>query len=518
MEDSTSIIPEDLADGVVDDSSEHPETGDNTTIPTITVFNVCDDDDEHLHEDELDGGVWKGPPLQGDEDDLPYDPIEVCRCPLPHDAHCPEKYTNINGVDIPPARRPQEYPPNFSGPSTPMSSPAGSHNRRGSMKLVFPKLFHWRKLSDQRLKQVRNQIQRLSIHSATSTNVVGQLNPDYHHTDHHQTSSAISSTCPNTLTLNENYLGQKRLSVDSVGILKHNIETETKKQTRFKQLKFTRKAVSFSQRDNDIQYYDTWISEEDPELCVDGTTKDALKAEDDGEIEEELGGESHNAQQNQCPPTPLGMPQLSGKSLVPVFVFPGKRPTYAEEFKEHVLMLESLEITEDFCLMGNIRINMTKLRAINQQQEAKSKSITVKQRASVYAIYTFDSWKSYKETKAMVVNAVKHPALKKFDTHAMRFYIDCDDMDVGDTVEFSIWCADNRMTVKQGTKVTKKHRTAALSGTNKDLTTVIQKYRDDNEGNYYKAKCTKKLNPWAEKAARELKNFTPIVKSQKNYV
>ena len=181
-------------------------------------------------------------------------------------------------------------------------------------------------------------------------------------------------------------------------------------------------------------------------------------------------------------------------------------------------MLESLEITEDFCLMGNIRVNMTHLRSINQQQEAKNKSLTVKQKASVYALYTFDSWKNCKETKAMVVNAVKHPALKKFDTHAMRFWIDCDEMEIGDTVEFTIWCSDKRTTVKQGTKITRKHKQAITEEDNKDLTTVINKYRDDNDGNYYKARCTKKLNPWAEKAARELKNFTPIVKFQKNYV
>ena len=40
-----------------------------------------------------------------------------------------------------------------------------------------------------------------------------------------------------------------------------------------------------------------------------------------------------------------------------------------------------------------------------------------------------------------------------------RFYIDCDDMEVGDTVEFAVVCSDRRQTVKAGTKVTKKLRT-----------------------------------------------------------
>ena len=94
-----------------------------------------------------------------------------------------------------------------------------------------------------------------------------------------------------------------------------------------------------------------------------------------------------------------------------------------------------------------------------------------------------------------------------------RFYIDCDDMEVGDTVEFAVVCSDKRQTVKAGTKVTKKLRTGI--GHNDKLTTVIRKYRDDNEGQFYQAKCTRQLNAWAERAARELKNVTPIIKYKK---
>lgn len=495
-------------ESITSDNSSTEKSDNTRIIPQIT-FNVADEDEEFLHEDELDdGGVWKGPPEALTSDlDNEYD-IED-----PEGVHAPDKYANINGINIPLPPKPQVQDPHASSsPSTPTG--AHSHLRRGSMKLVFPKLFHWRKLTDnKRLIDARNKIQRLSIRSATSTNVSGQLDSTY--AEHHGNPNTLN---PCSLTLNENYLGDKRLSVDSVGILKHKVETaeqSRKHQSRnkaFKTLGLNRKAVSFSQRDNHVQYFDRCPDEFSMEQILAGEeATDGLEAE-------VATKRDKTDPQKMILQTPQGMPQLSGKSLVPVFVFPGKRPTYAEDFKDHVIMLESLEITEDFCLMGNIRVNMTHLRSINQQQEAKNKSLTVKQKASVYALYTFDSWKNCKETKAMVVNAVKHPALKKFDTHAMRFWIDCDEMEIGDTVEFTIWCSDKRTTVKQGTKITRKHKQAITEEDNKDLTTVINKYRDDNDGNYYKARCTKKLNPWAEKAARELKNFTPIVKFQKNYV
>ena len=477
----------------------------NPTVPEIT-FNVADEDEEFLHEDELDGGVWKGPPGSL-EDTLEHE----CDTEQGENVHTPDKYANINGINIP-LTKPTPDQHASSSPSTPTG--AYSHLRRGSMKLVFPKLFHWRKLTDnKRLIDARNKIQRLSIRSATSTNFVGQLDTTY--SEHHGIPNHVNA-CPATLTLNENYLGDKRLSVDSVGILKHKVETAEegrRHQSRnkaFKTLGLNRKAVSFSPRDNHVQYFDKCPAEFSMEQTIGSDATDAAD-------ELSISSSDQNDPEKTDLQTPKGMPQLSGKSLVPVFVFPGKRPTYQEDFKDHVLMLESLEITEDFCLMGNIRVNMTHLRSINQQQEAKNKTITVKQKASVYALYTFDSWKNCKETKAMVVNAVKHPALKKFDTHAMRFWIDCDEMEIGDTVEFTLWCSDRRSTVKQGTKITRKHK-LAITEDNKDLTTVINKYRDDNDGNFYKARCTKKLNPWAEKAARELKNFTPIVKFQKNYV
>ena len=71
---------------------------------------------------------------------------------------------------------------------------------------------------------------------------------------------------------------------------------------------------------------------------------------------------------------------------------------------------------------------------------------------------------------------------------AMRFYIDCDDLNVGDVLKFSIHCY--------------------ASTNNKPFLLDT----DDNNGKYYQVNCTPKLNVWAAKAAQELKNFAPIVK------
>ena len=88
----------------------------------------------------------------------------------------------------------------------------------------------------------------------------------------------------------------------------------------------------------------------------------------------------------------------------------------------------------------------------------------------------------------MIVKAQSHPALSHFVTKAMRFYIDCDDLTVGDVLKFSLHCY--------------------ASQNNKQYFLDS----DDNEGLCYQVNCTPKLNPWAAKAAQELKNYAPIVK------
>lgn len=144
------------------------------------------------------------------------------------------------------------------------------------------------------------------------------------------------------------------------------------------------------------------------------------------------------------------------------------------------MILESLDINEeDQCVMGNVRVNFSKL----QQVAANQKRVTV------VAKYTTDDWVTSHETKAMIVKAQPHPALSHFITRAMRFYIDCDDLNVGDVLKFSIMCY-----ASAGSK------TAFLLAT------------DDNDTQYYQVNCTPKLNVWAAKAAQELKNLAPIVK------
>ena len=65
---------------------------------------------------------------------------------------------------------------------------------------------------------------------------------------------------------------------------------------------------------------------------------------------------------------------VSDKSLVPLFVFNGKKPNYAQIFKKSTILLESLDISEeDMCLMGNVRVNFTKL----QQVAACQRRVTV---------------------------------------------------------------------------------------------------------------------------------------------
>jgi len=457
-------------------------------IPTLT-FTVCDEDDEHLQISDSDdsesgrkdddGRVsnfyndfhYESPEDDDDDDDDDQkngnnsDAITTAN-------NANVAYSNYLNKDACAASTPPYTPPEL-----PESLPP-------SLKLNLPRLLNIRKMSDQGLKQLRNQIRRMSVlPGRLGSSCTGANATDDRYA--YRLSAAV-----------HNEMNNRKMSVDSAGILKHSPPSPTeagagkKSLLTFSHLKLSRKSVSFCQRDN-VKVFDNW--------------DDESSDDDDGD-----GGDGNGNGNNAkfVPP-----PELKGKSLIPTFSFNCKRPNYAQIFEENVLLLESLNITEVFCLMGNIRVNMSKLRRINREQEAVTRSVTVRQRASVFAVYSFDDWETWKETKAMVVKAQPHPALKAFETHAMRFYIDCDDMEVGDEVQFAIVCSDRRQTVKQGTKVTKKLRTGI--GNNDKLTTVIRKYRDDNEGQFYRAKCTRQLNTWAEKAARELKNVTPIIKYKK---
>ena len=106
--------------------------------------------------------------------------------------------------------------------------------------------------------------------------------------------------------------------------------------------------------------------------------------------------------------------ELENKNLVPSFVFPGKKPNYASQFERTLMILESVDISdEDMCLMGNVRVNFANL----QMAAAGRKRVTI------VAKYSKDDWKTARETKAMIVKAQTHPALSHLMTKAMRFYI-----------------------------------------------------------------------------------------------
>ncbi len=159
-------------------------------------------------------------------------------------------------------------------------------------------------------------------------------------------------------------------------------------------------------------------------------------------------------------------------------MYPGKKPNYADIFEGNTMILESLDINEeDMCVMGNVRVNFSKLQQVAVNQK----------RVTMVAKYTTDDWVTSHETKAMIVKAQTHPALSHFVTRAMRFYIDCDDLNVGDVLKFSVLC---------------------YASNNKAFLLA----QDDNENLYYQVNCTPKLNVWAAKAAQELKNIAPVVK------
>ena len=95
------------------------------------------------------------------------------------------------------------------------------------------------------------------------------------------------------------------------------------------------------------------------------------------------------------------------KSLVPCFVFHGKKPNYGKIFKKSTMILESLDISEeDMCIMGNVRVNFTNLQKVAACQR----------RVTIIAKYTNDDWVTSQETKAMIVKAQSHPALSHFIT------------------------------------------------------------------------------------------------------
>jgi len=251
----------------------------------------------------------------------------------------------------------------------------------------------------------------------------------------------------------------RRGSVDPMSILKDQDNNCSNNHG----VGFSRKSVSFCQRDN-VHVYDRVQEYENDEI---DNSSNSNNATSDKSVSNGTTIIDHEPNEE------------NDKSLVPCFVFHGKKPNYAKIFKKSTMVLESLDISEeDMCIMGNVRVNFTNLQKVAACQR----------RVTIIAKYTTDDWVTSQETKAMIVKAQSHPALSHFITKAMRFYIDCDDLNVGDVLKFSVHCY--------------------ASTNNKPFLLDT----DDNHNKYYQVNCTPKLNVWAAKAAQELKNFAPIVK------
>lgn len=313
-------------------------------------------------------------------------------------------------------------------------------------KSVTNPLLQFKRISDQGLQNAKDQIRRLSnsgskllsrmtLANDCSRPTRGRLRVGHHHHGH---------------------LGiPRRGSVqDPMSILKDlNNESGNGNNGTGNSVGFSRKSVSFCQRDN-VHVYKSEPYYEDEEDILNLTSLSSSALDDLNDEDE-----------------------LDNKNLVPSFVFPGKKPNYASQFERTLMILESVDISdEDMCLMGNVRVNFANL----QMAAAGRKRVTI------VAKYSKDDWKTARETKAMIVKAQTHPALSHLMTKAMRFYIDCDDLNVGEVLKFTIHCYAYSQNKQQ-----------------------IPICKDDNDGLSYQVNCTPKLNVWAAKAAQELKNFAP---------
>ncbi|XP_040583846.1 uncharacterized protein [Lepeophtheirus salmonis] len=186
-------------------------------------------------------------------------------------------------------------------------------------------------------------------------------------------------------------------------------------------------------------------------------------------------------------------PDQCRKQLIPTFVFPNKKPDFPSYVRKKVLVLEALDIQQNGCtdedgisVIGIIRVNLSRLRALETEDQRKNG-----QQVIVGVAYSLDDWKTKMTSKSFKVPSAyirRHPSLDDVNCVFMRFCIDCDELDVGTTLSMSLWCAD---------KIASK-------------STI--RFEDNNEGSYYKLKCTSKLNQWAAEAAKQLKNYAPIVR------
>ena len=106
-------------------------------------------------------------------------------------------------------------------------------------------------------------------------------------------------------------------------------------------------------------------------------------------------------------------PQVGDKSLVPCFVFAGKKPGYADLFQKSTMILESVDISEeDMCLMGNVRVNLAKL----QKVAANRRRVVIIAREVLQFILGFDM------LSCMQVTRVLHAGLATFLRNNLVFH------------------------------------------------------------------------------------------------
>ncbi len=182
------------------------------------------------------------------------------------------------------------------------------------------------------------------------------------------------------------------------------------------------------------------------------------------------------------------------KSLVPTFVFPAKRRGFDEAFRAAHLMLEALAISEDFVVTGTIRVNESSLQGDGEDNRAGEDE----EQAAEFAagvVHTTDGWQTSIKSEAEPTDSSDRPALVDLRCRSFKFSVDCSTLDVGGALEFYVFCGKKK----------------------EDCDNPPDEHVDDNAKQYYKVSCTKRLNEWAAMAAKELKNYAPTVKYNKNY-
>ena len=104
-----------------------------------------------------------------------------------------------------------------------------------------------------------------------------------------------------------------------------------------------------------------------------------------------------------------------------------------------------------------------------------------------------DNWETRSDSLAFLVRTksrIPHK-IDDLETSSFRFVIDCSNLEIGQSLEFTLWCLDK--------------------------TTKRVTFEDDNSKRLYRVTCgPANLNPWAARAAKQLSNFAPVMRFNKN--